>query len=97
MTTTRITDADIMDLRREARLAGDAAQVELCDLALGLSDLRAEQEMDDAGHGDTDFQRAFGRPLATRLAEAQAAWDACVQAIEAAEAMGEDVPDGDLA
>lgn len=97
MTATRITDSDIMDLRREARLAGDAAQVELCDLALGLSDLRAEQEMDDAGHEDTDFQAAFGRPLATRLAEAQAAWNACVAAIEAAEAMDEDALDRDLA
>lgn len=90
MTTTKITDADIMDLRREARLAGDTAQVELCDLALGLSELRAEQEMDDAGHDDTDFQAAFGAPVATRLAAAQAAWDACTEAIRAAEAMDED-------
>lgn len=84
---TTITDADIQALRREARAAGDTAQVALCDLALTLAELRAEQEMDDAGVEDTDFQRAFGRPISERLAEAQQAWDLCEAAIRAAEAM----------
>lgn len=83
----RITDTDIRSLRREAASAGDTAQVDLCDLALTLSELRAEAEADDAGVEDTDFQRAHGRPV---LAEAQAAWNACVEAIQAAEAMDDE-------
>lgn len=84
------TTADIQALRREALAAGDTAQVDLCDLALSLPDLRAEQQAEDAGHEDTDHQRAFGRPIEERLAEAYAARDACEAAIQAAEALADE-------
>lgn len=98
--TTTIRPADIRFLRTDAAEAGDMEQVRLCDLALTLSDLRAEAEADDAGVedcgddsgaycGETASHHGgdFARaPIAIRLAAAQRAWDLCVAAIRAAEA-----------
>lgn len=38
MTTATITDTQIRNLRAEAAAAGDLAQVNLCDAALGLAE-----------------------------------------------------------